>query len=237
MKFASSLLIAASAAFLAAVVRAQIPATVDAPAIRPVVMQVIVPPLAKIADTSLWRLQNRSATLIDGNGRAEVRLDAKTSDGMAWLVGSDFSEGTISADVRGANKPGQSFVGLALHGEDETTYDVIYFRPFNFKNPEPIRRARAVQYVSLPNFPWEKLRAENPGKYEAAVSPVPDPDGWFHARIVVEKHTISVFVNDATEPSLVVTKLSDRRAGLLGLWVGDGSAGDFANLEITPRNK
>ena len=44
---------------------------------------------------------------------------------------------------------------------------------------------------------------------------------------------MSVFVNDATAPSLVVTQLSDRRKGLVGLWVGNTAGGDFANLKIT----
>ena len=45
---------------------------------------------------------------------------------------------------------------------------------------------------------------------------------------------VSVFVDDATTPSLVVTALTPRRGGLIGFWVGHGSAGDFANLKISP---
>lgn len=195
------------------------------------------PTLDRIADPAHWRLANRSATLLDDAGRKAVKLDARNNDGMAWLVGSDFAEGTIEVDLRGANKPGQSFVGIALRGVDDTTFDAVYFRAFNFKNPDLPRRARAVQYISQPQYPWEKLRSEFPGKYENAVNPVPDPDDWFHTRIVVADRQISVFVNDATAPSLVVTELGNRPGGRIGLWVGHGSAGDFANLKITPRRK
>jgi hypothetical protein len=66
------------------------------------------------------------------------------------------------------------------------------------------------------------------------VNPVPDPNGWFHARIVIASPKVSVFVADAKEPSLVVNQLSDRRKGLVGLWVGNNSGGDFANLTIIP---
>jgi hypothetical protein len=45
---------------------------------------------------------------------------------------------------------------------------------------------------------------------------------------------VSVFVNDAKEPSLVVEQLSDRKKGLVGLWVGNTSGGDFANFKIIP---
>lgn len=199
--------------------------------------QTTTPDLTKIADASLWRLHNRNAARVDKDGHPGVQLDARAHDGMAWFAGSDFSEGTIEVDLRGRNQAGQSFVGLALRGVDATTYDAVYFRPFNFRNPDVPRRARAVQYVSQPAFPWEKLRAESPGKYEAAVTPVPDPDGWFHVRLVVAERKISVFVNDAATPSLVVTELSDRHGGLFGLWVGNGSDGAFANLKVTPRDK
>ncbi len=189
------------------------------------------PDLGRIADPAVWRVVNRLAKL-EGD---VVRLDARDNDGVAWIVGSDFQEGTIDVDVRGSNTPARSFVGIAFRGLNDTAYDAVYFRPFNFKNPDIPRRARAVQYVSMPQFPWEKLRADSPGKYEAAVTPVPDPDGWFHARIVVENRKVSVFVDEAKTPSLEVAELTDRRGGLLGLWVGNASAGDFARLKITSK--
>jgi hypothetical protein len=34
----------------------------------------------------------------------------------------------------------------------------------------------------------------------------------------------------ATQPSLVVNELGDRTHGTVGLWVGEGSEGNFANL-------
>jgi hypothetical protein len=35
------------------------------------------------------------------------------------------------------------------------------------------------------------------------------------------------------EPALVVDELSDRTHGSLGVWVGEGSGGHFANLRVT----
>jgi len=137
-------------------------------------------------------------------------------------------------DVKGKDVQQQSFVGVAFHGVDGTTYDAIYFRPFNFTADDPARRVRAVQYIAHPTHTWQKLRTEQPGKYEEAVNPVPDPNGWFHARVAVASPKVSVFVGDAKEPSLVVTQLSDRKKGLVGPWVGNNSAGDFANFKIVP---
>jgi len=197
--------------------------------------QSVTPDLTKFADASIWRVNNRSASAVPDRPDS-VRLDARAGDGAVWLVGSDFTEGTIELDVRGANKPAQSFVGLALRGVDDTTFDAVYFRPFNFRSTEEIRRAHAVQYVSMPAYPWNRLREGSPGKYEATVDPVPDPDGWFHARIVVEDRVIKVFVDNAREASLTVTELSPHSGGRIGLWVGNGSSGDFANLKIVPKS-
>jgi len=112
-------------------------------------------------------------------------------------------------------------------------YDAVYFRPFNFRAADPDRRSHAVQYISMPTNNWQKLRSEHPGVYEKGVNPAPDPNGWFHARIVVASPRVSVFVEHAKEPSLVIAQLSDRRRGMVGIWV-DNFGGDFANLAVTP---
>jgi hypothetical protein len=192
----------------------------------------VAPDLGRVSDLAFWRVQNRTASTFEFRGRKGARLDARPDSGMAWLVGSDFSNGSIEVDLRGSNTPGGSFVGIAFHGVDRRTYDAVYFRPFNFQNPDLLHRGHSVQYISEPGFPWEKLRADSPGKFEQPIFPVPNPDAWFHARIVVEDGWVTVFVNGSATPSLVVRELGGRHGGLVGLWVGNGSAGDFANLVI-----
>lgn len=162
--------------------------------------ETIAPAIAPIADPAGWRIVNRTAKIVEDAGRAAVQLDAKPGNGLVWLAGSDFTEGMIELDLRGRDADGRSFVGIAFHGADDQTYEAIYFRPFNFNNPDILRRARAVQYIALPDADWWQLREHSPGKYEAAVSPVPDPNDWFHARIVVAGRTISVYVNEAPTP-------------------------------------
>src|ERR1017187_621430 len=51
-----------------------------------------------------------------------------------------------------------SGLGIAFHGEDTSTYDAVYFRPFNFNTTDPVRKIHAVQYVSMPDNPWFRLR-------------------------------------------------------------------------------
>ncbi|MGV3560837.1 hypothetical protein [Larkinella arboricola] len=192
--------------------------------------------LVTLAKQNGFRLENRTLqVLMDGN-RQGVRLDEKpdANEGVAWLPNTSFSQGTIEVDIRGRDILQRSFVGIAFHGSGERNYDAVYFRPFNFRSADPVRRVHAVQYISLPKHDWPVLRKEFPDQYEKGIDPAPDPNDWFHARIVVDNETIRVFVNDNATPSLTVRKLSDRREGNVGLWVGATSGGDFANLTITP---
>src|SRR2546425_13124326 len=68
---------------------------------------------------------NRTATrLIDGT-RTGIHLSASADNGVAYLQGIELGNGTIELDVRGKDVPQQSFVGVAFHGVDGTTYDAI----------------------------------------------------------------------------------------------------------------
>lgn len=194
----------------------------------------ITPDLTQIAAGNGWKVTGRKAAASDAAGRKGIYLDAGPGDGVALLDGLEFTDGVIEIDLKGRNVSGASFIGVAFRAVDERTYDAVYFRPFNFKSPNELNRSHGVQYVSHPDYGWQRLRNEHPGVYEKPVSPVPEPDGWFHARVVVAGSSVQVFVNDAAEPSLRVETLTGRRSGRIGLWVGNGSDGTFANLKITP---
>ena len=194
----------------------------------------LAPDLAAHAESKGFKVFNRSVSSFNDGVKKGARLSASPGDGVAYLPGIEFADGAIELDVKGKDVPQQSFVGVAFHGVDGTAYDAIYFRPFNFKTEDQARRIRAVQYISHPTNTWQKLRAEQPGKYEQPVNPVPDPNAWFHVRVVVASPKVSVFVNDAKEPCLAVEQLSDRKKGLVGLWVGNMSDGDFANFKVVP---
>ncbi|HEY9195432.1 MAG TPA: hypothetical protein VIM77_04180, partial [Mucilaginibacter sp.] len=58
-----------------------------------------------------------------------------STDGILWLKNVDFKMGVVDVDLRGRDVFQQSFLGIAFHGVDTITNDVIYFRPFNFQTP------------------------------------------------------------------------------------------------------
>jgi hypothetical protein len=195
--------------------------------------QPIRPDLGELADRTRLLLFNRHAGRLDEGARTGVRLNAASGEGVAFIPGSNFTYGAIALDVRGKDVPQQSFVGVAFHGVDGAVHDAIYFRPFNFQATDPVSRSHAVQYHSMPAYAWQKLRSEKPGAYEAAVSPVPDPNDWFRVRVTIEDPKVAVYVGDSPTPCLTVDLLNTRRQGLIGLWVGNNSGGDFANLVVS----
>jgi hypothetical protein len=182
-------------------------------------------------------VHNRTAQLVREGEREVVRLDARPGHGIAWWHDIEFDTGTIDLEVHGKNELQRSFVGVAFHGElagEEPTYEAVYFRPFNFVAEDPVRRRHMVQYVFPTEGAWQRLREEHPDQFERAVDPVPDPDHWFAARIEVTERTVRVYVAGSERPSLEVERLSTRRGGWVGYWVGYGSDGDFAGLTLTP---
>jgi hypothetical protein len=178
------------------------------------------------------RVVNRTATRIqDRNG---VRLSAASGNGVAWVEGTDFQSGTIEVDVRGREFMGQSFVGVALHRKDDNTYEAIYVRPFNFRASDPIRKQHAVQYITLPEFDYDRLRNDFPEEFENPVDASIESTDWVKLRVVVRGGRVQIHVGPVNEATLEVRKLGQLYGGQVGLWVGNESGGDFANLVVTP---
>lgn len=146
----------------------------------------------------------------------------------------EFEEAIIEFDALGQSEPQQSnFLGIAFHATDDKTHDAVYYRPFNFCAEDPIRKIHAVQYVSHPEYPWFELRRDRTDQFEKAVTPAPDGDSWFHAKIEVRQPEIKAFIEGANVPSLAVNELIPRTAKGFGLWCGPGVGGYFANLTVT----
>jgi hypothetical protein len=202
--------------------------------------RVITPDLSRINDGTSWRLINVDSSLSTQEGKGVVRLNAKgkpntpSNVGLVLVEGVEFAEGTLEIDLKGRGPLERCFLGVAFNVADRTNFEAVYFRPFNFREGTYSTPTHAVQYIAWPDHTWEKLRKSKPGQYESTVIPVPDPSGWFHARIEVTKQKVSVWVDNAKEPSLVVGRLPGHtRGSKVGLWV-DSRVGSFRNLKIMP---
>ena len=173
-----------------------------------------------------WETFNRNLTTGE-----EFHLDVQKGSGYAKIKDMDFTNGVIELEIKGKDKRGRSFVGLAFHGVNDSTYDAVYFRPFNFLSET--KAANAVQYISHPKNTWHSLRKAFPGNYESTMDSKPDPNNWFKIKIVVNYPHIKVFTEGIETPILEVKQLSKQKHGWIGIWAGNGSEGWFRNIKIT----
>lgn len=174
---------------------------------------------------------NRTISLYENKPDA-VEMDAVEGDGLGILEEIEFEKGTIEVELLGENAPGRSFIGIAFNIQDEETYEVIYFRPFNFVAEEQIRRSHMVQYISHPEYTWRRLREERTGEYENELSAPPDPLDWFKVTLEISDDKVVVLVDMIVFSVLEIDRLSRTKSKKIGLWTGHNSSGRFRNLVL-----
>lgn len=179
---------------------------------------------------------NREIKVVWSDSGAYLKITENKKEGIVWIPGKDFKNGIIQIKMRGKDVFQRSFIGIAFHGADDTNYDAVYCRPFNFFAKDSVRRIHAVQYISHPDFTWEKLRKERNAVFEKEIINPPNPNDWFRMKLVIDSTTVKAYINDAEQPSLIVEKLNNRTSGKLGLFTADSSGGDFKNIQINYKN-
>jgi len=184
----------------------------------------------KLTDTKL-NVVNREIESSDAATNT-LRLTANPGDGLVILEDMDFDQGTIELELKGKNIRGRSFIGLAFNVQNDTTYEAVYFRPFNFQAEKEIGRKRSVQYISHPINTWRYLRTNHPGKYESNFPRQPEPEEWFTIRVVLENTRVEVFDTKTSEKLLSVERLEDPKSKTIALWMGNNSKGEFRNVKI-----
>ena len=159
---------------------------------------------------------------------------------LALLRGAEFGDGTIEISVAGAPRPGtppdsRGFIGISFRtGPRGEWTDVFYLRPTNGRADDQLRRNHAVQYASDPEYPWHRLREESPGVYEAYVDL--EPGIWTPMKIEVDGSKARLYVNGATQPTLVVNELKHGgRPGRIALWAHVETDAYFGPIAVTPR--
>jgi hypothetical protein len=149
-----------------------------------------------------------------------------------------FTNGTIEVKVlsrlrKDAPAHARGFIGLAFRiNEDNSKFECIYVRPLNARADDQVRRNHSVQYFSYPDFKFDRLRKESPEKYESYADLAMDE--WIDLKIVVRDARAELFVNNAKQPSLIVTDLKHGpdAAGAVGMFVDIGTEGYFSDLKI-----
>jgi len=156
-------------------------------------------------------------------------------------IPADLRNGTIEVDLlsrlNGKGPPAaRAFIGVSYRITDpEAHFETIYLRPLNGrkKNPPSPRDKRAVQYFAYPDWKFDRLRRDFPnGHYESGADIAEDE--WITLRLDIDETRVRVTVNGKDELTLADAK-GAAAAGSMGLWVGMGTEGYFANLRVTPR--
>jgi len=167
----------------------------------------------------------------EGNGAADSVI--------AILGGSEFGDGIVEADVAGAPRPGvapdsRGFIGVAFHVQAHASrFEDIYLRPTNGRADDQLRRNHSVQYVSEPDFPWQRLRQENPGVYESYADL--EPGVWTKMKIEIAGTAARLYINGAAQPCLIVNDLKmGKTHGQVALWIHASTDGYFSDLRIEP---
>lgn len=159
------------------------------------------------------------------------------------LIPANFKNGTIEVDIlsrlNGKGPPdARAFVGLAYRIVDGGKhFEAVYLRPLNGRktNPAAPRDRRAIQYFAYPDWKFDRLRKEHPdGRYEAGADIAGDE--WITLKLEIDDGRVRVSINGKAELALTGAKAAPQ-AGGIGLWVGRGSAGYFANLRVTPADE
>ncbi len=202
-------------------------------------------PVSSFPLNSLHGLEmvNGKAEMTTYRGRAAVHLvplpDHQHADEalLAILTGHDFKDGTIEIEVAGSRRADaapddRGFIGVAFRVQPEgSKYEYIYLRPVNGRADNQLQRNHSVQYASEPDFPWNRLRKENPGQYESYVDL--EEGAWTKLKIVVSGTKASLYVNDAPQPCLIVSDLKLGEAhGQIALWAHSSTDGHFSNLTV-----
>jgi hypothetical protein len=190
-------------------------------------------------------LQNVKAEPATYGGRAAMRITDAAPEGaddaerMAIVPGSSLQDGTIEVNLTGDTAPNappafRGFVGIAFRvSGDKSHFECFYLRPKNGRSEDQLQRNHSAQYISIPGYPWQKLRSENPGKYESYVDLVPGQ--WTQVKIRVAGTRAQLYVNGAEQPVLIVNDLKQPSAnGAIALWVGVGTIAHFSELKVRP---
>jgi hypothetical protein len=202
------------------------------------------------SDPSRLTLVNVTATRVQYRGRDAIKLVARPGSAapgtpnsaqntIAIIRDSEFSDGTIEADIAGipaagADTSARGFVGIAFRVDSSgDRYAAFYLRPTNGRATDQLRRNHATQYISHPDFPWFRLRKEFPGVYESYVDL--EPGAWTSIRIEVHTGVAQLFVNGSKQPVLIVNDMKDPSAtGRIALWIDADTEAHFSRLRVTP---
>ena len=198
-----------------------------------------------LTSTEGLELINVKAEVVEHKGQKSLRVtrsnDEANVERLVIIPGIEFENGSIEIELAGepaadANTEARGFVGVAFRVRkmEPLSYECFYVRPTNGRAEDQLRRNHSTQYVSHPEFPWHRLRQENPGVYESYVDLVLGE--WTKIKIVVSGQEARLYVHGAEQPCLIVKDLKHGDSkGSVALWSTASTVAHFRNLVVAQR--
>lgn len=176
-------------------------------------------------------VRNRDIVSVN-SGTNTLILNDRKGDGMAIIEDLEFDKGIIELELKGENNPGKSFVGIAFNIQNDSTYEAVYFRPFNFRSDEKIKREHSVQYIYHPKYNWRFLRTNHEGQFESEYPRRPSPDDWFGVLVKIDDLKVTVYDRETNTELVSIKRLTQQVSNRIAFWTGFNSKGEFRKLKI-----
>ncbi len=203
-----------------------------------------------------FELRNVNAAIVEFRGERVLKVErdlqalpfdesnlASTVDEPTFVKLKDFDlrNGVIEVKVLSTiQQPSpfagaRGFIGLAFRiNANDSAYESVYLRPSLGRADNQLSRNHVVQYYAYPDFKFDRLRREAPGKYETYADI--DVNEWITLRLEVNEDKADLFINGQKNPSFIVTDLLGTTShGQIALWVDIGTTGYFKDLKVYQR--
>ena len=169
-------------------------------------------------DSSAWNVSAAEWRVEPYRGRSALLL----RDGVAWLRGSNFQNGTIEFDIAFSDALG--FPGIAFRAVTHADYELFYLRENLSGQPH------ATQYTPVLHglYAWQIYAGP---RWEATARWT--YDRWMHVKLVVAGTRAELYLDGDSAVQIIPRMRGPQGAGEVGFLVAPGAA-RFANLVVRP---
>lgn len=175
-------------------------------------------------------ISERKIPLEPGNWAREDRMQfgsylgtpaAMLTGGPFAANGTDITDGRIDVDIAMHGQRG--FVGVTFRDAGDGNFELVYLRPHKTRLPDALQYTPAINGLTG----WQLY--SNEGFTAAAELP---HNRWVHVALEFVGDEARVYIDNASEPALVIPDLKGTtNRGAVGIW--GRNVAHFANFKVT----
>jgi hypothetical protein len=154
-------------------------------------------------------------------GRPSVYINR----GVALARDVTLRDGTIEYDWAATSRT--NFLGASFHATTPDNSEAVFFRVGSSGTPEAVQYGPALNTYGVA---WQIYHGAG-----ATAAAELHRERWTHVRMVIRGDSLSVFLDGASQPVLVVPRLGGVDGTGVGVWAGNfGRGAYFSNYTVTP---